>query len=309
MRTTLLCLFLLFTGLAAAGPDDRTAAPRPKHHAAGWFGVSIQDVTPRFAKEEGLKIKEGAYVNDVVDESPADSAGIQEGDVITDLNGKKIESAWDVTDAVRSTAPGTKVTVKVNRKGESKSITAVIGKQRRTRSFSFGESSEPSEPSAPAAPRIMMRMFGGENSEGMELLPLGKQLAEYFEVPGGKGVLVQRVEKGSAAAAAGIKAGDVVTRVGGDRVKDAGDIHEALSDADEGDSLSVEVVRKGKPLTVTLISSDDKERSGSLGHWPGDFDLRMGEQMERLEQQLKELPRKQRHLYRLEEKGAGTSEL
>jgi serine protease Do len=287
---------LFITGIATAGDDKGKEIPRSSQRP-GWLGVGIQDVTPRFARGHNLTVKEGAYVNEVADDSPADSAGLNEGDIILEFNGKRIETADDLTEAVRGTAPGTKVSIKVNRNGESKSLSATIRKGAKRSSFAIG---------APRGTRVMMNMFNTE-TEGMELMELNKQLGEYFEAPGGSGVLVTRVEQKEPAAEAGIKAGDVLVKVGNDAVKDAGDVREALADKEEGTKVPVELLRKGKKMTVTLVVSDEEE-DGDVWHWkhpiPGNFNFHFEPQMDRLhdeiESRLREIPKHRKELQRIE---------
>ncbi|MFA6457078.1 MAG: PDZ domain-containing protein [Bacteroidota bacterium] len=289
----LVCM-LAFTAEAA---QEMTKESRSRSKKQGWLGVGIQDVTPKFARDHELKIKEGAYINEVVEESPADSAGLKEEDVIVEFNGKKIEAAEDLTEAVAGTKPGTKVTVKINRNGDAKSLSVTVGKNRMRMPFAI---------TAPRAPRVIVNMFGGD-IEGMDLMDVNKQLGEYFEVPGGKGVLVKGVEKGENAAKAGIKAGDVITKIGDETINNIGDIHDAVSDLDEGDKVNVELIRKGKKTTVSLEISDDRDDDEEYywqNHMPGNFNFHFQPQLEQmqkeLELQMEQLPRKHKELRRVE---------
>src|SRR5512139_999259 len=96
--------------LAIAIPLSTSAAQTATvaKSTAGWLGVSIQDVTKDLMEDKDLKSTDGAYVSDVVEKSPADSAGIKEGDVITEFNGRTIYDASDLSKAVSRTKPGTK---------------------------------------------------------------------------------------------------------------------------------------------------------------------------------------------------------
>ncbi len=296
MKYRLLIMMFIVASVSIVAAAEEKEKIRTSSKKQGWLGVSIQDVTPRFAREQNLKIKEGAYVNEVVDESPADSAGIEEGDIVVEFAGKKIETSEDLTDAVRSTKPGNKVTLKVNRNGESKSIGVTIGRNRVRMPLAV---------IAPGAPRNVFRFSLGD-VEGMELMELNKQLAEYFEIPGGKGVLVKEVEKDENAAKAGLKAGDVIVKIADETVKEVGDVREALADYDEGEKVTVEIYRKGKKSTVSLEVSE--EQYGGSMYWrdgaPGNFNFHIAPQIDNmhrdLEMKLKELPRKQRELQKIE---------
>lgn len=298
MKSRLVIVALLLIASALSYADNGDKQIRMKSKKQGWLGVGIQDVTPKFARENELKIKEGAYINEVVEESPADSAGLKKGDVVVDFNGKKIEASEDLTNAVRETKPGTKASVKINRNGESKTLTVNIGKNKMRMPYAVA---------APHAPRVVVNMFGGD-IEGMDLMELNKQLAEYFEAPNGKGVLVKEVEKDENAAIAGIKAGDVITKVGEETIKDIDDIRDAVSDLEEGDKVNVELIRKGKKTTVALEISENEYGDNIFwrGELPEHFNFHFEPQMDmmhkELQEKMRELPRKQNELRRLQSK-------
>jgi serine protease Do len=306
MQRTLLISILAIAMMTIAVAQEAAVIRTGTKSSKGWLGVSIQDVTPKFARQEGLNVKEGAYVNEVVERSPADSAGIEEEDVVTEFNGKRIETAEDLSEAVAATKPGTKVSVKVNRNGESKSLNTVIRKNKTRGSAAY---------SMPFMPNVVMSRFGAPlSAEGLSLMELNGQLAEYFEVPGKKGMLVTSVEKDENGAKAGIKAGDVLTKIGDEPVKGMDDIHEAFSEAEEGAKLRVELLRKGKKVTVTLEVSEPMERSHGRMFFPqgepGQFDFEMQHKdleklHEGIEMRMQELPRRQKELIRLERKKSG----
>jgi len=290
---------LLFTSVLLTATDDQGKKQPRSTKKQGWIGVGIQDVTPKFAREEHLKLKEGAYINEVLEDSPADSAGIKEGDIIVEFNGTSIETAEDLVNVVRSTMPGTKVALKVNREGENKSLSVNVRKNTKRTPFAV---------IAPRAPHMAMNMFGGE-VEGMDLMELNKQLAEYFEVPVGKGVLVKSIEKDKSAAKAGIKAGDVITRAGGETISDINDLYDVFSESKEGEKVSVDLVRKGKNVTVSLEiteQDEDDDRGFWWHHVPGSFNFQFEPQMDRLydeiEMKMGELPKRHKELIRRESK-------
>jgi len=139
-------------------------------------------------------------------------------------------------------------------------------------------------------PRI--RVFTSHDVLGLSLNDLTRQLAEYFEAPDGRGILVEEVERGSAGEKAGFKAGDVILKVGAERVEDTGDFMEALDDARTGDAVTVGIIRKGaqKELTVKV---EDISRSRSFRYHSGDLDeddaAVMGIQKEKLRHEMEHL--------------------
>ncbi len=218
-----------------------------------WLGVSLQDLTAKLAKALGVGAEEGALVSDVMKNSPAESAGIKEGDVIVEFNGKRVYDADDLVRAVSKLEPGTKVDVIVMRKNEKKTFQVTLGRlprKRETQAFTFP---------MPRVPEVFA--FGYGNILGMKLMELNEQLGAYFEAPDNRGVLVEEVKKSSAADKAGFKAGDVITRAAGKRVDELRKITRALEDYEEGDKVDFEIVRKGTRKTLTVeIDKEIRER-------------------------------------------------
>ncbi len=237
-------LLLLSPGQARARQDK----PQPK----AWLGVAIQDVTESVAKKNNLSDKNGAYVADVPEESPAETAGIKKGDVIVELNHKSIEDADALVSAVEKMKVGDKADVVVVRKGEKKTLQAVLGKSPRNRQFAV----------TIRRPGNLAWMLGNHTTQGMQLMELNDQLSEYFGVQSGAGVLVEKVEKESAAEKAGIKAGDVLQKIGKRTIDDLEDVTKALARVDEGDKVAVEVLRKGEVKNLTLEVQEGDPSAG-----------------------------------------------
>ena len=250
-----------------------------------WLGVQLEDVTSRLKDRKSLSVERGAYVQDVVEESPAEKAGIEPGDVIVKFDGSTIDDSNDLMKAVKKTQPKTEVKVDVMRKTERKTLAVTLGRQHASRSYSYNFNM-PSIPRIPAMPRIPGRPFAFHMSmrddlSGLDVEKLSNQLADYFDVPGG--MLVTSVEHGSDADHAGFKAGDIITKVDGHSVRDLDDLVEGINDAKDS-TAACEVKRKGSMLTLRMPAGgddrdddgdedDDASSSGSLRmpdrHWDG----------------------------------------
>jgi len=286
MKTTMLslallvCISLFFSTLVDAGDNKGSVqvASYSDHQRGGWLGISIQDITSKMAKKKNLKNDDGAYVSDVLDDSPADSAGVKEGDVIVEFNGKTIDDADDLLRAVQKSKPGMKTTIVVIRANEKKSLAISVGKPRRANhssGFAFA---------APMPPR--MPFFGATRTWGLQLSELNEQLGEYFGAPNGRGLLVEQVEKKSTGAKAGFKAGDVITKVNKNSIEELRDLSDALEDVETGDKVEVEVLRKGSSATLTVEIEDKDDPPSSFnfhfenvpdldGFQPGGIQLRV----------------------------------
>jgi predicted metalloprotease with PDZ domain len=233
----------------------------------GWLGVSIQDMTPELAKTMNVKTQQGALVNNVIHDSPAEAAGLKDEDIIVEFNGKVITDADDLIAEVRKSEAGAKAEVVVIRNGDRKGLDVTIGSApRRERPRAFA-------PRIPAPPRF--RMFVTRQALGMTMQELTEQLGEYFGAPDNRGVLITEVEKESAADKAGFKAGDVIVKIGKETVNDIEDIWDEVEEYKEGEKINFEVLRKGATLTLSL-NADDLDEHHMLRWRRGPWSMRGG---------------------------------
>ncbi len=221
----------------------------------GWLGVEVQDVTYSLKERKDLTVDEGAYVGSVTEESPAEQAGIEKGDVIVKFDGKTIDDSNDLIKVVRRTKPKTEVKIDLVRKAERKTVSATLSRAPALQAYSFNFNGDNLK--IPRTP-FHMHMFSSDDLYGLQVQSLTKQLGEYFDAPNGKGVLVAEVKKGSDAEKSGFKAGDVITKVNGSTVRNIDDLREELSDNRDKEN-SFEVVRKGKPISLSMKLTDENE--------------------------------------------------
>jgi S1-C subfamily serine protease len=279
-------LVLLVTGIGCA-----QAVHVDRSRSQGWLGVEIRDVSRDLKEDENLTVDNGAYVDRVVDDSPADKAGIKEGDVIVKIGDAAIDDASDCTRAVRKLKPHTDVRIEVARKGERKTITATIGRNSSSMAYSYSIPSITSMPRVPSAPRAFSFSFGN-SVDGLEGEELTRQLGEFFNVPDGHGILVKNVERHSDASKAGFRAGDIIVKVDKHSVRSMGEMSEEIRDASK-DSVAVEVLRKG--ATVTLWLPVDHDSRGD-----DDSDLMITPSLHRLQFDLNRMNREQMGRVRLD---------
>ena len=227
--------------------DETQQKERVKN--SGWIGIFVQDVTGKIARKAKLESEEGAYVKEVVDNSPADSAGVRENDVIIEYNGKKLFDADELVKLIRRTLPGAKIDLTVIRDGQKKALHVVVGRKKISKHHTFGP--------MPGMPE--MNICVHTNVLGMQLLTLNEQLGEYFGTPNNEGVLVQEVEHESSAENAGFKAGDIIIRVGKRPVDAVEKIQKELRKYDDGDKVEFEIMRKGAKLTLSIEMEEDQD--------------------------------------------------
>ena len=255
LRRLLLSSVIMVVGVAViviAAANRSPARAMVNHDTHGsWLGVSVQDLTESMAKDKNFKVDEGAIVSDVFEQSPAEEAGIEEGDVIVKFDGRDIDDADDLVRAVHRADVGKTAEIIVIRDGKEVKLQATLEKKSRPRhAFRF----------RPRALRIP-GYFAGTQLAGMELQELNKQLGEYFSAPNSRGVLVTEVEEESAAADAGFKAGDVIVKVNDERVRDVEDVWDGFEDVEEGEKAKFDVIRKGRRLTVELERDEPEDIS------------------------------------------------
>lgn len=262
-----------------------------------FLGVQMQALTDELRDGLDIKTEKGVLINEVIDESPADKAGLHDGDVIVAFNGKEVETPSQLSDLVAESKSGDEVKIEVMRDGRSKTFDVTIGDWPQDDMAFFAPQHFDFDIDMPA----MLANFRPRRL-GVQVSELDKDLASYFGVKKDDGVLVLSVVEESTAAAAGVKAGDIITKVGEDDVASTKDIRHALSDLDEGDKVKIEVVRKKRRKTlegeVKGTSFDWKTSGFRRGHAPrglhgralvleGDRGLR--EEIDELRKELEEL--------------------
>ena len=231
------------------------------------IGVSINDVEAADVKG---KVNAGVVVDDVDEDSPAAKAGLKKGDVVVEFDGERVRSARQFSRLVTETPAGRTVPAAVMRDGQrvSVSITPREGSNVRlldgdnwdSGTFEtlrrFGSTPPPvparpvlpTRPPTPVPPALEGFLWRSGNRLGITTDDLSPQLAEYFGTK--DGVLVSSVETNSAAAKAGVKAGDVITSVNGSTVESASELRRRLSSVDPGEEFSLDIVRDKRTLTL-----------------------------------------------------------
>jgi len=223
---------------------------------SGWLGVQIADVDAQNVKELKLPAERGVLITEVEADSPAAKAGLKANDVVTEYHGQRIESATQFRRMVRESLAGRAVQLTVWRDGRAQTLSATLGnsRDRIERTYTFagprGEFKFDSEmfrfdmPNFFVASRAPLLGISAEDISG--------QLGAYFGAPGGEGILVREVNAGSPAEKAGMKAGDVITKFNGERVKSLDELREKLRAKREQKTVSVGVIRKGAEVALNV---------------------------------------------------------
>jgi len=201
----------------------------------GWMGVQIQPITDDLARTYRMKDAKGALISDVTDNSPADKADLEPGDVVVEVDGRPVEDNNDLSRYIASKAPGSTVRLHVLRNGSDKTVSLTLG--------TFPE--EGAE---------------GDNQEeeagvqlGMTLRELTPDVAARLEMPRtAKGVVVMEVEAGSPAEDAGLQQRDVIVSINGQTVENPDDFRQEIDKA-RADGVARLRVRRGNTHSFTVL--------------------------------------------------------
>lgn len=201
----------------------------------GYLGVGIQDLSQDLAKSFNIRNAKGALVSDVKEDSPADQAGLKQGDVITAYQGAAVEDAVALQRLVTRSAVGNKVPVKVIRDGHEKDLTVTIGEQLETAKVAQADASEADYAFA-----------------GVAVQDLDRETAKELGLKGkAQGVVVTGVEPESGAEKAGLMAGDVISEINRQPVKSVKEFEKVSSAVKKGSQILILINRHGNALFLT----------------------------------------------------------
>lgn len=260
--TKVLGLVMVFSAAAfAQGPGFNPAPFNSAPFNGGPFvggsylGVNLAEIDANRAKELKLKEDYGVEITRVEENSPAEKAGLKPGDVVLEYNGERVEGMEQFGRLVRETPPGREVKLTISRDGKTQMLAVTIS-TRRSRFQGFPSGFRMPEFQMPDIPQIFTTLRSP--MLGVEAESLGSQLASYFGVK--EGVLVRSVLDNTPAQKAGIKAGDVLTKVDGMQVTTPSEVSSAVRAASAKNSYMIELMRDRKPITVTINVDDRSER-------------------------------------------------
>ena len=201
------------------------------------LGVMVQPITADLASSLGLSDVRGALVNQVEPGSPAERAGLEQGDVITEVAGRRVSDGNELRNAISSTTPGTSVALKIVRDGRASDVSAKLDELKAQ-----ADENDRDERGNSTSPGRF----------GMSVTPLTPDLArEYSLPPSTKGVVVTDLDPDGAAAESGVQPNDVIEKVNGRPTTTVAELKTAIEHTD-GKPVLVLVSREGRSLFLTL---------------------------------------------------------
>ena len=209
----------------------------------GWLGVSIQDVTSDLAEEFGVKDLKGALVSGVMKGSPAEKAGVKQGDVILQYNDKVIEDTGHLRNMVSQTPIGTKVKVKLLRQKKEVEVEVLIAELPKKMAEAPSRNTENPEENEEESTAL----------SGLVVRELTPDLAARLGIDESeKGVVVVKVDPNSKAFEAGIRPGDIVLQINQKNIVTMEDYKKAASKIRATERALLLIRRKGEDLFVTV---------------------------------------------------------
>ena len=250
-----------------------------------FLGVHAEDINKENMARYGMREARGVGITEVVKDSPAEKAGLRKDDVILRFEGDSVTSVRKLTRLVSEVAPDQTVKLNLSRGGGEQEVAVTIGKRSDSMNamgnFDFKDLEKLKgldklqgldrlkelEKTMPPGAKVwkwegepgkdgMIFAFGNHRRIGVSTTQLTKQLADYFGVPDGKGVLVTSVMDDSPAAKAGLKAGDVITAIDGEKIEGAGDLAQGINKKKDGE-VTLTVIRNKSQRTINVTPKEE----------------------------------------------------
>jgi serine protease Do len=200
----------------------------------GYLGIVIQPLTPDLAKSFSVEPGSGILVAQVSENSPAEKAGLRQGDVIVAYRGQAVKEVGSFRNQVALTSPGSTEALSILRNGERKTLNVTIGKLTKDKLLAQGPAQRTEE-------------------IGLTVQTLTPELAEQFDAKPGEGVVVTEVRPGSIASMAGIESGSVILQLDGKSVGSAAEFARAVKDGSKKKRVLL-LVRKNSTQRYVALS-------------------------------------------------------
>ncbi len=251
------------------------------------LGVRLEEVDQDVVSRLKLKEEKGALVTEVLENSAAEKAGLKKDDVIVRFQGESILTASQLSRLVKDVPSGRKVDVDVIRAGAPMKVTATLEKAEWSgdkmdfpeiaglskKLGKLGDLKFRSEDGVPRAFNFKLDEHGpawaalsraGRGRLGITYTEIEGQLADYFKAKTDTAILVNSVVAGSAAEKAGLKAGDIVLKLGAASIEDGSDLSDAVGDLETGKAAPVTVLREGRTVDLTVTLEEPKRARSEI---------------------------------------------
>jgi serine protease Do len=211
----------------------------------GFLGVGLQPLNQDLAQSLGLPSTEGALIASVSPNGPAAKGGLKQGDVVVAFNGKKVANMNELTRAVGSMAPGTKVAMDVIRDGKAKALSMRVGARPTDEQLGMGQRRGVPGGGEQAQPTSL-------DALGLAVVALAPGQAQALGIAPGDGVLVAEVAGDGAAADVGIQQGDIVLEIDRKAVHSVSDYEQAMKAVKNGSMVLLRLQRQQASIYVAV---------------------------------------------------------
>jgi len=248
--------------IVLSGDDPAMVNP-----SQGYLGVGMRDVDTERASQLKLKEVRGAEIITVDHDAPAAKAGLRIHDVILGMNNQPIDGQAQLTRMLHDTPAGHTVTLLISRDGQIITLTAQLADRATIEANAWSQHIPVPDPDsnsfslpAPSFGNGFIPTLGSNPFyTGLDVDMLGPQLANYFGVHDGQGLLVRRVDDNSPGSAAGLRAGDVIIKVNGQTVATTGQwVH--VIHSNRGKQIQLTVIRDRKENVVPMMAGRPKDK-------------------------------------------------
>lgn len=233
--------------------------------SGAFLGVHAEEITKENMGRYGVREARGVGVLQVVKGSAAEKAGLKKDDVILRFDGEAVTNVRKLNRLVSEASADQTVRLTISRGGAEQEVSVTLSKRSDMNGLWGAEMRdqirrgiEKDFPQIKTGDGDFVFSFGANRRIGVSTQTLTKQLADYFGVQGG-GLLITSVNENSPAAKAGLKAGDVITAVDGEKVTSSGDIVRAINKKQDGD-ITLTIISNHSSRTVTLTPEKNPER-------------------------------------------------
>lgn len=243
--TLLLTVVLMSSfGLQSAYTAEEATEAKPKGTFIGVYPTELTQDSRDALNYEG---KDGIMLDNIVEDGPAEAAGLEAGDILIAIDKNKIGSVEGLRKALKKYKPGEKIKVVVVRDGKEKSYKLELGEKpdRDTISKTYDFNSQ--------------RKSKKVGFLGVETMTIEDDLASYFEVK--HGVLIKRVVEDSPAEKGGLLAGDIIVKIASEKIKTTEDVFEIVRSHDPDEEVTISIVRKGKAMNLKVKLAETSDRS------------------------------------------------
>jgi membrane-associated protease RseP (regulator of RpoE activity) len=235
-----------------------------------FLGVYAEDISKENMSRYGLRDVRGVGITGIVKDSPAEKAGLKKDDVILRFDGENVTSVRKLTRLVSEVAPDQTVRIGISRSGAEQEVAVTVSKRDHSAGANFFgdgfKSFERLKDFGPGAhvwnwegPVLSQNgnvfSLGSYRRIGVSTMQLTKQLADYFGIADGKGVLVTSVEEDGPAAKAGVKAGDVIIAADGEKTETGGDLSRAINKKKDG-TITLTLIRNKSQQSITITPKE-----------------------------------------------------